>query len=534
MWGQFIFINIHFVLNVIAALVFFMVSWLYFDSWFEQKTIKNAFKIAGFMMLAIGFLLQATIIDSTVLTSSFLPEGIAKTAVILFRGLGYISVVIGFLLDPLPIVPKTKGMSMVGLKSIAFFPVPAILSFPFLSAIVPFLAAVAGFMHIRRATVGLENHLKPIGWGMYVIALYELSLYCLTIKASNVYWHNFLKPYGTAWIFTQIILSVGILIVGMWVFKYLLKRLQSQIFIIYSCSVLVIFILITLSFTWLLLHNIESEALKQLETDVKVLNYSVDSKKAETSSDALALAQSTQLANDMGVNNSKDTQSMSETFMLSKNLSSVAVLDANGIVIARGEDKEHNGLSLSGDLLVKKGLSGENASSIVPRNGIFAPELSIVAVSPIFSSTKVVGLVLVERKLDNAFVDGIKSATGLEVSLYGSNKLSATTLRALDDNSRANGLVEDGKGIVDTVLSKGKFYQTTVSILNQQYLATYMPVVGLDNKSIGMLFVGRNEAIILSSAVRSIQITFILANILLVLSIFPSYIISRYISRQIG
>ena len=73
MWGQFIFINIHFALNVVAALIFFMVSWLYFDSWAEHRALKNTFKISGFVLLALSFRAQAVMVDSSALGATFIP-----------------------------------------------------------------------------------------------------------------------------------------------------------------------------------------------------------------------------------------------------------------------------------------------------------------------------------------------------------------------------------------------------------------------------------------------------------------------------
>lgn len=542
MWGQFIFINVHFALNVVAALIFFMVSWLYLDAWFEIRALKNTYKIAGFALLALSFLIQAVIIDSTSLGATFFPGKYLEALSLFLRILGYGGVAVGLLLDPLPIIPKTKGIAMSELKGILVTtPFAKVLALPFvfvmslITLIIPLLAASVGFLHIRRATLGLESHLKPIGWGMYIIALYELFSFALRISGiKNVFWYNMLKPYGIAWVITNVLLLAGILLIGSWVFRYLLKRIQSQIFIIYSCSILVIFLTITVTFTWLLLHNIESEALKQLETDTKVLNYAVESKKAETLSDALALSQSPQLSRSLLLGNQKDIELLSEPYLLSKNLNSVVILNSEGVVVAKGEDKEHNGISLSGDPLVKKGLEGKNVSSIITRDGIFAPEISMSAVATVTSQDKIIGMVLLDRRIDNAFVDGVKDATGLEVSLYGKNQLSATTLVALDNHARANGVIEDRSQIKKEVLEKGNFFQTSTVILNRQYLASYMPVKNVDSEILGMLFVGRPEVTILASAIRSIQGTFVIANILLLFSIVPSYLISRYIARQLS
>ena len=534
MWNQFILINFHFVLNIIAALIFFMVTWLYFDAWFEHRALKNTFKIVGFLLLSFSFLVQGASIESSVLASPILSDEIIQFIGFFLRAFGYIGIAVGFMLDPLPTVPKTKGLVMESTRGIGIVPGMGFASVTLIVIVLPLFAGLVGFLHLRRATIGLENHLKPIGWGMYIIALYELALFALRAEGlRSVFLHDLLRPFGPVWILAQILLFIGVLLIGSWVFRYLLKRLLSQIFIIYSCSILVVFIVITVTFTFLLLRSIEKEALGQLETNVKVLNFALESKKAETLSDSVALSQSPLLASLLSTNKQKDIESAASTYLLSKNLSSVAVLNSESVIVAKGEDKEHNGISLSSDPLVLKALEGEEVSSVISKEGIFAPEISIGSASPVTSDDEIIGTVLVERKIDNAFVDGIKEATGLEVSVYGGDKLSATTLTALDAQARANGVIEDRKEIKDNVLKKGTFYQTSTVILNVPYLASYMPVKNMDGKILGMLFVGRPEITIIQSASRSMQATFLVANMLLIISIIPSYAISRYIVRQI-
>jgi len=533
MWNQFLLINFHFTLHVVAGLIFFMVSWLYFDAWFEHRALKNTCKVLGFFFLALSFFFQATSIDSPILVSPFLSVDIVDFMTSLFRLAGYFGVALGFILDPLPIVPKTKGLVMDDVKVAVPFSLKGAVLAPWIFVLLPIGAGLVGFLHLRRATKGLENHLKVIGWGINIIALSELcGLFLRARDIQSVFYFNLLRPFGFVWILEHILLLLGILLVGSWVFHYLLKRLQSQIFIIYSCSVFIIFAIITVTFTWLLLRSIETEALKQLETDVKVLRYAVESKEAETISDASALAQSPQLGVLLSKNNTKEMETLAEAYLLSKNLTSVSILNVEGVISARGEDKEHTGISLSGDELVKMGLSGIEGGSILSRKGVLAADVSIGSVSPIYLKDKIIGIVLVERKLDNAFVDGVKSATGLEVSIYGGNALSATTLVAQDKTSRANGIIEENEIVKKKVLDGGEFYQTSSSILNTQYLATYMPIRNGEEAALGMFFVGRPEITILASAARSMQATFIIANLLLIFSIIPSYLIARYISRQ--
>src|SRR3989344_8370676 len=73
MWFDFITQNLHFGLNLLVALVFFAVSWLYFDSWRTARAIRSLIKAAGFVLLSLSFLVHSTLVESIIISSSLLP-----------------------------------------------------------------------------------------------------------------------------------------------------------------------------------------------------------------------------------------------------------------------------------------------------------------------------------------------------------------------------------------------------------------------------------------------------------------------------
>lgn len=110
---------------------------------------------------------------------------------------------------------------------------------------------------------------------------------------------------------------------------------------------------------------------------------------------------------------------------------------------------------------------------------------------------------------------------------------SATTFVSADGKSRWIGVKETSPQITKTVLKEAKPYSGSREILNTSYLTVFAPLLDVDNVPVGMVFVGKEEIAILQSAALTIQTTFVIAAILLVLSLIPAYLISRYISYQI-
>jgi len=102
-----------------------------------------------------------------------------------------------------------------------------------------------------------------------------------------------------------------------------------------------------------------------------------------------------------------------------------------------------------------------------------------------------------------------------------------------DGSSRRVGVIESNSEIKEQVLGKGEGFTGTTNFLNTPYFVSYLPLKDLDNTPVGMLSVGKPQVTILATAGRSIQGSFIVAGILWLLAILPSYLISSYISKQL-
>ncbi len=520
MWYQFLLENSHFAVNLFSALAFFSIFWLYFDAWLERKTWKEGMKILGLLLLSISFLLHATLIESSSFSGEILSSTFNEKLSLYLKNFGYLVLLIGLILDPLIDKPKLAMMAVLG--SIA----------PYLLA--PILAMIVAWMYLRRATIGLENHTKKVTLAFYFFAFYEfLTAFSIFAKSSNVDLFRLVAPFGTLWLVAHGLLLVGSAILIVWTFYYLLKRISTQLFIISTTTTLVVFLLTTVSFTFLLLKNISDETLARLRTDVSVLSFALDAKKSEALSQATILAQNTKVAVAIDAADKKTLSNLAEELLLAKKVNSVLILSESGQVLARGEDRERVGDSLSSDSLVKRVLIGESVFSMTTKDAATAPVVSVRAGVPIKADGKVVGVVVVAISLDNSFLDGIKKATLLEVSVYGGEVLAATTISDLRGTTRPVGIKETNRAVREKVITKGESFSGQVSILNTSYFAVYSPLKDVDGSVVGMLLIGRPGASIFAAASRSIELTFLVTVGLIILSVFPSFWIAKYISNQL-
>ncbi len=525
MWNQFILEHLHFAINVFGTLAFFCVFWLHWDAWKDRKSMKGFFPMTGFFLLSISFLIHATTLESTVITSPLFPVALTQISFLVLRTVGYLFLIVGIFMNP---VTKRPQDQVTGV-----FSAPSLL---FVSLLQPILAGLTGYLYLRKATVGLEHHLKRIGIAFFILSIAEvLHVVSLFHDSTNVELHQIAAPFGPIWIIQHVILLLSFIVFAQWGFSYLFKRFETQLFMVFTSVTLVIFLVTTISFTALLLKNIEKNTYSSLEDDSKMLLFTLESKTSETLSDAQVLSGNPEMENLISDEDKRPLKSLTESFLLSKKENSLLVLDSKGIVVARGEDRERVGDSFSSDPIIKSALLGKEITSLVTKEGALSPIVQIVAASPIKSKEgSVVGVVVAVNTIDHTFLDRVKTATGFEVGIYGGEYLSTTSVKPFtNSNERAIGIKESNQEVKDHVLAKGEEYVGHVNFLSSSYMASYLPLKDSDNTIIGMLFVGTPEVALLQTASRSIEITFIETVVLLVLSVVPSYLISRAISKQL-
>lgn len=526
MWTHFLLEIVHFAISFFSALVFLAAFWLYFDSRKRRRNVRDMIRCGGFLLLSLSFVVSSVILETSVLNVSMIKVSSLIAAQLLLRTVGYTCILFAAITDKLQPRPK-EHETLVLIPSLAI----SFMLAQFLPALLSLGIAIA---YLIRSMIGLEVHIRKASIAFFLFAFAEtLSLCALFRETTNPTLFRLVEPFQLIWIVQHVVLLLATLMLAKWVFGYLLKQFEPQLFIIFSVGVLSIFLITTTTFTGLLLKNIQDETLRQLENDVKVLQYALKSKRSESVSNAVALSQDPEIGQYILSKDRIQLGSIAEQFLLSKQYSNMVILDSNGQIIARGEDKENVGSYLASDPLIKRALADQALAAITTTDGVLAPQILLQAAAPVRVDNKVVGVVMIATNIDNTFVDGIKKETGLEASMYGSNILSATTLFSLDDKTRLTGLTENNQEITRKVLGENENYSGSVTIGNVPYFAVLSPLLDADNNPVGMIFVGREQLSVMQTASRSIELTFVLTALMLVGSVVPSYLITRYIAYQL-
>lgn len=515
MLSNYIFANLGFAISAGSILVFFATGWLYLDSWKVAKETKDDLeKSIGFFLLAFVAVVQASLLEIPVLS---LVAQIAKI-------IALILLIRSFATKPAIRSPKNF--------------VAVIFPFIFLAnLLVPFsaiLLLLLAFRYFQKSVEVGAREYKPIALAFLFLALFELiNIAFFWQNTLNPFWSQILALYGPVWTTSRIVELVGLVILARWTWGYLRFRATAQLFILTVSAAFGFFVITTISFTFLLLHGLEQDALSHLRTDVRVVQYAIERLQKEALATATAVSENSEIKKAFSENNKANLYTPSSNLMLAYATNFLAVTNSTGKVIMRGEDKENIGDTLIFDPTVKSALGGQRLATVISQEGAIAPQIQIKSSVPLYKNTKVQGAVSTGFLIDSAFVDGIKTVTGLDISIFGGNKRAATTFVAPDGKTRFIGSLETNPDVIKTVLEKGEIFVGATNIFNKPYYVAYAPLMTYPDKVIGMIFVGKLQTELFEVAQKSLQLTFIGSMILMILSLVPAYFLSRYIKENI-
>ncbi|MDP3697521.1 MAG: cache domain-containing protein [Candidatus Taylorbacteria bacterium] len=507
--------NLHFFLEVLGAVVFLAVAWLAFDAYMVRRDFVTASRGIGFAFLAGWQIFHAFHLQSE-----------------LYNYLGYVFYFAGLLfilvnlLKEAP-VERPKFEAILVLPSLG-----AVVSNLNLAAAIGF--GLIGLIAFRQYKKESKKALIPFVWGFSFLALG--AVFSIIYNPDRI---------GGSWFIGHLFEGLGFLALGWWIWSYLQLRIREELLLILVSLTLVMAVVVGLTFSTILVNNVESSTKASLSSNIKVLNLAVSGLKEEALAKVELLAQKEDLAEALAANNFVELERLAGEYMREKRLGFLSVLDKDGNVVLRAHALTKKDDNLSDETAVKLAMSGESGVAIEssPAEG-----LSVRAGVPILSSrnseqqnrgssTKsghpiVVGVLVGGFQLDNAFVDSLKKLTGLDVSVYDNETITATTILNPDRKSRSVGLTETNRNVLDAVFKAKNGITLNNLISSRPYLATYLPITDND-KVVGMLSVAKAQNEILNTVTKTNRLTFVMSAIILLILVMPLWWVTRRLTGEV-
>ena len=332
------------------------------------------------------------------------------------------------------------------------------------------------------------------------------------------------------WIGEHTLSIIGFGSLGYWGWQYLRLRVKEEMLLVFVGMALFISVIVTFTFSAILLQNMEREAEMNLVSNVKVLEYTLERMKSEVFSNAEIFAQHEQLQKALRERDFALMEEISQKLMIGKSMDFLTLADKDGEVLLRAHSVTARGDSIAQELAGSKALEGR---AYVTIEGTSAEKFSIRGAAPIYNEEQaLLGAVLTGFIIDNAFADQLKKATALEATIYKEDQVQATTIFDKEGKTRNVGAKQTDTEVGRRVLQEGKGITVRTSILSRPYLAAYLPLKSAEGEIIGMLQTSRLQTELFETAAATNRLTLFVTIIIMIIMFMPTYFVAKKLSEE--
>ena len=484
--------NLHFTIELVGALVFFMMAWLAIDAYMVGRQSQALLRIIGFSLIGLWQIIYAFTFGSDLVN-------IAGSFLYLF---GILLVVVSFFTGPRVTIPSATAVVLI----------PAFGSIsPFIGGLSVIGLGIISYLSFRQFKREFNQSLKYFWIGFLVLAAAAVIFLFLGHTSAGAIIVYFFQAGGFA-------------VLAMWVWQYLKLRLRESMVLIFISMTLFIATIVTLAFSTILISKIESETRNNLTIDARVLDLTVRGLIEEASAKAKFLAQTGDISTALAQNNMSELERLMTLALDKEKLGFLLVTDKSGSVVLRAHALTRRGDSVGSERAVEEALGGATFATIESSPG---EKFSIRAAVPLYRKGEITGTLVAGFPLDNVFADKMKKITGLEMSIYENDTIVATTALGADGRTRLSGILIGDQSVKNAVLEKGEAATARVELRGESFLASYLPVMNADGKIVGMFSASKPQQDILAIANTTNRLTLITVTLILLILTFPIYALTR-------
>lgn len=372
---------------------------------------------------------------------------------------------------------------------------------PFLAASVVSLSIifVAGTIYLqvgryiseREDTQSRRQNLYPLI--AYVFILFRqlfLVLYRLP-ETDLVFLENLKSFYSLPWQAAILLTGVGFIFLAFWAWTFIKVRFFLRTYVAFLTIATLVSTLGSFVFTLLIFSIVEEDNLKVMTEGAKT-QYLVMEDRSNT---ALVLARSIATNDEItswidGDDYNSILEETEDKFKTS-GIDILRVYDSRGQVVASPSDERERGeVYIDDDVILRVLQNDQPVKTFDVEPHVLSPGIIARGVYPILKDGTLYGAVEVGYRLDTAFVDFSKGRTGLDVTIYSGENISATTILKNDGVSRWVGADETNEDVLLSVLQNGEIHSMAIERLGQNYYSAFIPLRDYSGEIIGMVSVG--------------------------------------------
>jgi methyl-accepting chemotaxis protein len=311
------------------------------------------------------------------------------------------------------------------------------------------------------------------------------------------------------------------------------RSIRFKIFFSQNILNLLLFLVITFA----IYKTVDNELNNHFDSNIRIQANYIQGEINKLQQNALAAGEwfenSARLVQAVQNNDRQAVIDLGQVAMRSFGLQYFVVTDLEGNVIARAHAPQEHGDNISNQKNVQLALQGRKSSGIEEGQVV---KLSIRAGAPLKdANNNVIGAISTGYVFDDTrFVDELKKATGSEITIFSGNTRYQTTITNTS-GQRIVGTQLGNPEIENTVLSQKQIYYGNSQIQGQPFKAAYIPLIGVNNEAIGMLFCGISMQVISrlnQNVISNVAVIFII--LIVAITLILVYIINRFVLRPIA
>lgn len=494
--------NIHFAIEFFGVAVLVVAAWLSTDAYVLTRERKLLAKVFGFGLVAAWQLVHAIDVRN---------EFVMLLGLIAL-GAGLVCIAINMYSEAPPPRPKTFDLVFV-IPSIA-----GLLGRFYLGAAV--LAGIIALISFRRVRSELNRPLIALGIAFGLLAAsFVVGAFAVERLAPDALWYG---EHGLR--------LGGFAALTVWVWQYLKPRLKEELLLIFVAMALITTLAVTFTFSALLLGRLQHDASESLTANANVFTYTLDRIKAELAAKSSRIGEDAPLAAALAKPDFAALEDRAGKLYEAMGVDFLTITDETGSVIHRVTWRTARGESLKEDAAVAAALGGHTRADL----STALPEgLSVRSASPILDKDgKLLGTVEIGTLLDAAFLDGFKSLTGLDVTLFAGDAVHASTIDTQAGSAPAAGILVTDAAVRHQVFLNGKTYSGLTMFLGRPHVAVYVPLAASDGKIIGMVSASRPAMNISQAAVATNRLTLFTTLAIVLAMLIPAYAAVRKVMRE--
>ncbi len=342
--------------------------------------------------------------------------------------------------------------------------------------------------------------------------------------------------------------------------KIMFRNLKIGIKLQLAFSIVVVLLLIVTSifFSYFIRDKVIEEALEKVSTGANTANLIIDNKIEQLKIYTQLIANDKVITNLFHIRVNRKLGNYLNDIVQREDIDSIIITNTSGVVVARSgnsnifDDKIYNSLLSSAlgneqnsselknkpiagiEMVSESETKNENLFSILHKHQRLKgvnETIALTAASSIFArdGKTIIGAVLARSLVGGkiGIVDKIKSITKMDVEIYQSDFVIATTLFEKGSKKRRyalDGLDKD----IEKIINEKKSYEQ-VNISQDGFLAKYQPLTSFDGKPVGSIKVETSSARFAKNEIDLIKNSIMI----IVISLIVVYVIQTLLSRAI-